>query len=209
MKPYYQEAGITIYHGDAREILPTLSVWADVVITDPVWPNALPSLAGAGDPLKLFTEAARLFCSIARRVVVHLGQTSDPRFLQAIPANLPFVRAAYLDYHRPIRFGRILYGGDIAYVFGRLPRSRKGGRVLSGRTVCKYLSRVNDHPCPRQQAHVDWLVKHYADGLVLDPFVGQGTSLIAARKAGYPAIGIEVNESYCEIAAERLRVEVA
>jgi hypothetical protein len=207
--PYYQQDGITIYHGDAREIMPQLTVWADVVITDPVWPNAKPSLAGASDPIGLFREAATIFQSITRRLVVHLGQTSDPRFLESIPASLKFVRVCYLNFHRPIRLGRILYGGDVAYVFGALPRSRKGGRVLSGQTVCKYIGRQNSHPCPRQQEHVDWLVKHYADGLILDPFLGQGSTVVAAARANYPAIGIEAVEEYCEITAKRLIQEKA
>jgi site-specific DNA-methyltransferase (adenine-specific) len=208
VKPYYEHAGITIYLGDCREVLPQLSVWPDCVITDPVWPNAKPELAGAGDPLSLFREAAALFPREARRIVVHLGQTSDPRFLCAIPADWPYMRTCWLAFHRPIRMGRILYGGDVAYIFGTAPKSRKGGRVLSGQTAAKYLGRVDDHPCPRTAEHLDWLLRFYADGLVLDPFCGRGTTLSAAIKAKYPAIGIEIEEKYCEIAAKRLSQEV-
>ena len=39
MKPYYQDASVTIYHGDAREIIPSLADF-DCVVTDPVWPNS-------------------------------------------------------------------------------------------------------------------------------------------------------------------------
>jgi hypothetical protein len=45
MKPYFEEDGISIYHGDCREILPTLS--ADAIITDPVWPQPSKLLQGA------------------------------------------------------------------------------------------------------------------------------------------------------------------
>jgi len=57
MKPYYEHAGITIYHGDSREIMPRLT--ADVVITDPVWPNAHPDLVGAEDPVGLWGGGVR------------------------------------------------------------------------------------------------------------------------------------------------------
>ena len=60
------------------------------------------------------------------------------------------------------------------------------------------------HPCPRRLEHVAWLVKLFADGLVIDPFAGVGTTLLAAKLSGYPAIGIEIDESYCEKAARRL-----
>jgi hypothetical protein len=56
VKPYYEEKGITIYNGDCRDILPHIS--ADTVITDPVWPNSLLSLAGGDRPYELFAEAA-------------------------------------------------------------------------------------------------------------------------------------------------------
>lgn len=208
MRPYYEHAGITIYHGDCREILPQLICWPDCVITDPVWPNAKPELRGSDDPYSLLRDAALLFPETAARVVIHLGQTSDPRILCAIPDRWPFMRVCWLAYHRPIRMGRILYGGDVAYVFGTAPKSCKGRRVLSGQTAAKYIGRTDAHPCPRTAEHLDWLLRFYADGLVLDPFCGRGTTLSAAVRAKYPAIGIEIDEKYCEIAAKRLSQEV-
>lgn len=50
----------------------------------------------------------------------------------------------------------------------------------------------------------DWLFKWYADGAVLDPFMGTGTSLDAALSKGVPYVGIEIEERYCEWAARRL-----
>ena len=46
MKPYYEHAGITIYHGDCREVLPHLVGTYETIVTDPVWPNASPLLRG-------------------------------------------------------------------------------------------------------------------------------------------------------------------
>lgn len=217
IQPYYEQDGITIYHGDCREILPLLQQF-DVTITDPVWPNSVfPSVSG---PAQLFAEAATLLTG--SRLVVHLGCTSDPRFLLGVPARFPFVRVSWLRYARPSYRGRILVGSDVAYVFGSIPPSRPGRHVLSGEVVARNNSnklqntgRGTDssddcdygslpHPSPRRYEHVSWLVGIYGDGGVMDPFCGTGTTLEAAKRAGWPAVGIEIEERYCEIAAKRL-----
>ena len=221
MTPYYEHAGITIYHGDCLEILPSIEQPA-VAITDPVWPNSVfPSVI---DPAGLFMQAAALLT--CERLVVHLGCASDPRFLAGVPARLPFVRACWLRYARPSYRGRILAGSDVAYVYGDIPPSRPGRHLLPGEVVaCKNNFRLQrtgrgkgtsrstayedlPHPSPRQYEHVQWLVRIYGGNGVIDPFAGSGTTLVAAKNQGLAAIGIEIEERYCEIAAKRLAQEV-
>lgn len=62
------------------------------------------------------------------------------------------------------------------------------------------------HPTAKPLELIEWLIRTYSNrgGLVLDPFVGSGTTLLAAQKLGRRAIGIECEEKYCEVAAERL-----
>lgn len=220
---FYEEPRIQLYCGDCREVLPLLEKRAEIIVTDPVWPNASPALRAADDPFGLFAEAAKLFPALANRLVVHLGCDSDPRFLHAIPAELPFFRVCWLEYVRPTYKGRLLYTGDVAYIFGTPPKSRAGRRVLSGR----YISTRADaerikvtkhkewgkpvpglHPAPRRFQHVRWIVAKFADGLVLDPFAGSGTTLLAAKSEGFSAIGIEIEAKWCEIVVHRLRQEV-
>ena len=220
-KPYYEHAGQTIYCGDCRDILPELPK-VDSIITDPMWPNGSTFLPGSENPEELFRQAALCFPQ-ADRVIVQLGCDSDPRFLHALSRKWPFFRVCWLEYACPTRKGRLLHTGDVAYVFGVPPASRPGRRVMPGRCIStqadaqrKRLTRhkewgrpVSDlHPCPRRYEHVRYLVSHYADGLVLDPFVGSGTTLLAAKQCGYDAIGIEISPEYCEIAAKRLAQEV-
>ena len=208
MKPYYSESGVEIYHADARELVSELDF--DSVITDPVWPNAAVPLAGHSDPHGLLSQVL-MGCSAAARVAIQLGCDSDSRFTTAVPAIWPFFRVAWLEMARPHYKGRLMYGSDVAYLFGAPPQSRKGAHVIPGRFIDADSSgRQSDHPCPRKLNTVAWLVRWWSEptDTILDPFCGSGTTLVAAKNKGRKAIGIEVEERYCAMAAERLRQEV-
>lgn len=193
--------------GDCREILQELSPGeVETVITDPVWPNALNSLAGAEDPQGLFEEMCRQLVPLEiERLVVQIGFNSDPRFLGGVPAQFPFLRACSLKYVMPSRHGRYLNTGDLAFVFGQWPPSRVGRRVLPGEvTSFENKKQGVEHPCPRRLTHVRWLVKWWADGTVLDPFAGSGTTGVAAVQAGLPFVGIEIEKRWFDEACERI-----
>ncbi len=195
-----------IITGDARQVLGEIQ--ADprrtVVITDPVWPNPIPELVGSDDPLGLFCEAAAHFPRIAKRVIVVLGVHSDPRFLSAIPKELPFIAALRLRYPVPKRLGRTLVGADIAYAFGRMPEPTRNPPELCP-CECHWLpsryqaraigiEHPGGHPCSRSVGHMLWLIEHWTrpGDLVLDPFCGVGTTLWAARRYWRDALGIEI-----------------
>lgn len=221
MKPYYQHGGITIYNADCRQILPLIEQ-PDTCIVDPVWPNSVfPNVA---DPQQLFAEACALLS--VERLVVHLGCRSDPRFLAAVPSRYPYLRTCWLRYAHPSYVGRVLMGADVAYAFGEAPPSRKGRHLLPGEvTASKNDTKLQHtkrgtgtfgttdfaalpHPAPRRSEHLAWLVRTFVDVAVIDPFAGTGTTLAAAKTLGIPAVGIEIEERYCEIAASRLSQEV-
>lgn len=213
--PYYDHAGITIYHGDARDVLPDIEGY-DSVVTDPIWPNnAVQEFKGI-DAAKLLTETL-LLCS-AKRVVIQIGSDTDPRFMGAVPEKFPFMRTCWLRYARPSYKGRHLNGSDVAFVFGEpVPASCFDGRrhLMPGESpteneVCSTESngRYPGHPCPRRYTHVRWLVSNFTESFVVDPFLGSGTTLRAAKNLGRRAIGIECEEKFCEIAAKRMSQEV-
>jgi DNA methylase len=208
-RPYFERDGIVIYHGDARKILPLLPRRSfDVVLTDPVWPDAEPELRGRGDEVELFRSVAGDMVRLAPRIVVQLGADTDPRFLSPISRKVPFLRTCWLSYTAPHYKGMLLMDADVAYVFGQPPERAGSHGVLPGRCSENSFNRDHKrirHPCPRSITHVRWLVRWFVQGPVLDPFMGSGSTLVAAHEAGWPAVGVEVEERFCQEAVRRLR----
>jgi site-specific DNA-methyltransferase (adenine-specific) len=209
MQPYYDKDGITIYCGDAREVIPQIGP-VDRVITDPVWPTCHAGfLAGSDDPHGLLRSSLQVIHE-AKTIVICLGFTCDPRFLTAVPDRWTWIRSQQMPYAVPGYQGRLLGGDEVAYVFGQIP---KGTGLIPGRlpTETRWKSqRANGHPCPRSLVHARALVKWWtASGdVLLDPFAGSGTTLVAGKLAGLRTIGIETDESYCKIAVKRLRQRI-
>lgn len=209
-KPYYQDDYCTIYHGDCREILPSLDS-VDLVLTDPIWPNS--TIWPNVDCYRLFREAAGLWKS--ERVAVHLGCDVDPLLMEPLRTRYDFFRVCWLSLMRPSYHGRVLYGADVGYLWGPPPAAKDmHSNLVAGFSECKDTSnRGKDccgHPCPRKLKHVAFLAYEWSlpSGLILDPFMGSGTTLRAAKNLGRKAIGIELEEKYCEMAVKRLAQEV-
>ncbi len=190
----------------------------DVILTDPVWPNALPELAGSHEPEELLSNVLCYAPDILNdngRIIIHMRRDSDPRILSAVPMSLNFMVSAILPYAVPSRKGRILNSYDIAYLYGKPPASRPGNRILPGQIHPDFCpaalptKKLTSHPCPRQLTHVEWLIEKFTnpDDLILDPFMGSGTTGIAALNRGRRFIGIEIDHKYWLEAEERLRKE--
>lgn len=224
IKPYYQDEWTTIYHGDCREILPQLGP-AETVITDPVWPNGKADLIGSEDPVGLFQEMIAALPE-ADRFVVQLGCDTDPRFLSVIPQAWLFLRVIWLRYANPSYKGRLLLSSDVAYAFGKWPRSIAGRRVIGGehtstrpdkmfiRHVDRHKKATSTgirqlpHPTARRYEHVRFLISQFSEQRVLDPFMGSGTTAVAAKNLNRKFVGIEIKEEYCELAVKRLSQSV-
>ena len=197
---------VTLYHGDCREILPLLPA-VDAVITDPVWPNAPEGLFAVDNPESLLSEA--LQCVTARRIVIVLRYDSDPRFLRAVPERYPFFRVQVLRYAVPERNGRKLGGMELAYSFGEPVSSAPGKRLIPGWSPAATRSAKgeSEHPCNRSLFHTQWLVNWWSSegDVIVDPFMGGGTTVEAALNLGRRVIGIEIKREYFDMTVSRIR----
>ena len=209
MTPYATGSDWTIYCGNALDLLSSLK--PSHVVTDPVWPN-VPAKLDWGDPYKLFEAFCSLLPNTVERMAVVLGCVSDPRFLRFVPDRLRFLRVMHLRYALPSRIGRTLINADYAYLFGSAPTPMEGRRIVPGEITVADNRELHEpnfdggHPCPRRLKHMGFIVEHFCriNDLVLDPFCGSGTTLVACRDRGIKSVGIEINEKYAELAADRL-----
>ncbi len=213
MKPYFSDSLVTIYHGDSRDLLHIDStISAECIITDPVWPNTKVPLFGSDDAqgmLHLVLLRVLVSANVVR-AAIHLGCDSDPRFLAAVSERLAFFRVCWLEYALPINKGRLLYGADVAYLYGPPPPVSTGHALIPGMSMDSSSNgKQSLHPCPRKLNHVRWLVDKWsaASETILDPFMGSGTTMVAAKSLGRRSIGIEYEERFCEMAADRCRQE--
>jgi site-specific DNA-methyltransferase (adenine-specific) len=208
--PYYADDLVTIYHGDARGIAPTLT-GIEAVVSDPPygmgWDTDTRRFAGGSD-------ASRRRRGVGRQSprVVADDMPFDPtpwleygdvilwgsnHFAATLPRGTTLVWLKRLD----AGFGSFLSDAELAW--------QKGGhgvychRDLS--MAAEARSRV--HPTQKPVGLMRWCVAR-TRGTVLDPFMGSGSTLVAAKDAGRRAIGIEIEERYCEIAARRCSQEV-
>jgi site-specific DNA-methyltransferase (adenine-specific) len=201
----------TLYCGDAATIIEH-GLDVDAVITDPVWPNAPDGLFEMGklkQPHQLFNYVLRHIS--ASTLVIILGFDSDPRFLDAVPRNWPFVRSQQLPYALPSYRGRLLGGDEMVYIFGDIP---KGRGLIPGRArviASHKAKRATGHPSPRADDHMEQLVGWWTlpGETILDPFMGTASTAIAAAKTGRKFIGIEIEPKYFDIACERIAAAYA
>lgn len=202
MRPYYEHAGITIYHGDCREVLPTLAV--DVVVTDPPYGTGCAPRGGkkAGtialgsgftaewdqfDPswLSLWSGPAAVFSGI--RFVFRLAAAMNADGLLVYVKSNPNPLGSSFE-----------------------PCATRGFGAVRGRQHVVAYNAFNgqQHPTQKPLEVMQWVVGLAPPGVVADPFMGSGSTLVAAKNLGRRAIGIEIEERYCEIAARRLSQEV-
>ena len=204
IKPYYNHNGIVIIHGDCREILPTLR--GDCIIADPPYGVGKAYGDGSDDTIELFKWAV---CMIAD---------------SGLPASVCAPVCRLFDVPRRPQWTAVWtkrYGasGLIAYPIyphweALLLYNIKGdyaGNNGHRSDVFNFdpeKAAGSGHPTPKPQALMAELIRWFDRDTIIDPFMGSGTTLVAAKNLGRRAIGIEIEEKYCEIAAKRLSQEV-
>jgi site-specific DNA-methyltransferase (adenine-specific) len=215
VKPYYADSNVTLYHGDCLEVTEWLA--ADVLITDP--PYGMKNISrGTYDSTTGITHkpvgAERIasdhnvecrdkaLALWGHRPRVVFGTWRQPR---PDPVDHRLIWHKQGQAPGPLSAAFMLQDEEI-YVTGR-------GFVESSppmRTVITTQERrsgqvaVIGHPTPKPVSLMELLITRCPPGVIADPFAGAGATLLAARNQRRQAIGVELEERYCEIAARRL-----
>lgn len=204
MTPYYEEDGITIYHGDCREIIEHLQP-VDLVVTDPPYSVG----RSEGEFSASGNIAVALHLASRKAPTMCVFGTSSGRgyeFIRSSIRTLPHCRT--LAWHRryvnspaagPWRWDLVLI-----HVFGKGAFGRPETSSLIQTDGTQSLALETGHRSPVPTSVMERLYHPFAPGVVMDPFMGSGATLLAAKHLGGRAIGIEIEERYCEIAARRL-----
>ena len=221
MKPYYSDALVTLYHGDALEVLPDLrDGCAGAVILDPPYSFESISVRGkddgaagtSGAPVMLFhrslIETRRLLANggIAP-ILFQWRRFADVQYLASL-AGLRLSACVIWDRER------IGTGGLFRSTWDPILVASKGSPNLRDKAAVPNLIRVppvtgGDHPYEKPPALWSPFLSRIPRGVtVVDPFAGLGASGLAARVQGQRWIGVEAEERFCEVAAQRLSQEV-
>ena len=220
MKPYYEQDGIVIYNADCRDVLPTLEP-VDLVLTDPPY-NVGYHYASYNDNMNEADYFTWLGETIGERCVfIHYPE--DVFQYAAEIGIVPSKAIAWIYHANTPRQWRMIawFGIDPDLSLGHQeyqnPTDKRiQKRIAAGESARLYdwweIEQVKnisdektDHPCQIPIALMRRVLEVTPTAqTILDPFMGSGTTLRAAKDLGRKAIGIEIEERYCEIAANRM-----
>jgi DNA modification methylase len=220
LRPYYSESGITIYHGDCREILPYID--RGLMVTDPPYNvgyhyNEYDDAKDADEywtflnqvlgmplvfihyPENLF-PLAKAFHRVPDKIVAWIYHANTPRQWRAVAwfGIAPDLSRDGQAYRNPDdrRVRELIAAGREARLYDWWIHEQ----------VKNVSQEKTEHPCQIPLSLMLRILRVTPfDRPVIDPFCGSGTTLVAARELERHAIGIECSEEYCEAAANRLR----
>lgn len=198
MKPYYQDSAVTIYNCDCLELLFSIKDEDfDLLLTDPPYPNRA----------NYFSDQIR-----SARLVLNSSWIAGRSFvfwdkLGELPTYAPVV-ARHIWYrtnsNRPDNYEMIYETNTDGLI--KASRVMPHAVISLGLTGCK---QATEHPTQKNEELITQILSLANDSkIILDPFMGSGTTLRAAKDMGRKAIGIEIEERYFEIAAKRMSQEV-
>jgi DNA modification methylase len=211
IKPYFQDEWATIYYADCRDILPELPK-VDLVLTDPPYGINIAKNGKIGgkkcanvknygiqewDKKPIDDELIKMVIEKANHSIIFGGNyyLFNPSSCWIVwdkdnTANFADCELAWTNYDTAVR----------KYLW------RWNGMLQQDMTNKEY----RYHPTQKPLGLFNLILSDYSKetDLILDPFMGSGTTLVAAKKLGRHSIGIEISEKYCEIAVKRLQQTV-
>ncbi len=222
MKPYYQDDFVTLYHADCLEH-PELWTCADVLVTDPPYGRAWRQGELKGHVRNEASDDGILNDSTTqtRDEALTLWGKDRPAIvfgdlMLAPPAGtkLTAIYAKTTDSGIRGAIGKVRRDAESIYFWGKW-QSGIGGRSSIFRVAAPSISgahgvvsKAGGHPHAKALNVLEELIILTPPGAIADPFAGSGSTLVAAKALGRKAVGVELEEKYCEIAANRLAQEV-
>jgi len=223
MTPYYQEKWVTIYNGDCREILPQLDVKVDLVLTDPPYNIGANYSGNSSDSKDDYWEWFKdiiTLCRAKSEIVIFTHKVQALRYIidwdwvgiwnKPYSSGTRMGNSNIVPHYEPIfMYGIHKLGVHSKYtsdVFTQNPSGQGQVGGYHGREVAKVA--VEGHRFTKPNELITTLIELYGNDLILDPFLGSGTTCYCAKKLNRYSIGIEIVEKYCEIAAKRCSQEV-
>ena len=217
---YYSDDLVTIYHGDCREIIPALSR-VDAVVTDPPffmpaahfqsrvkWQRSWGDVSVLGTFWAAIVDLAVPQLKETGHFVTFCNGDSYPVFYPEMYRRFDTLTCLVWDKGH-VGLGRIWRHQHELAIAARWAESFVdiGGKLHSDVIrVPATPSAGRDHPVEKPAALLRAIIEPITpgSGVVLDPFMGGGSTLVAARDLGRRVIGIEIEERYCEAAVRRL-----
>lgn len=198
MKPYYEHAGITIYHGDCREVLPELSEF-DLMLTDPPYGLGKKMQGGTWGKAEKYGEMWEWDIAPDAESILGLAASATNSIVWGGNYfGLPPSRC-WLSWSK-VNAVPTMASMELAWTTLDRPAREWRGPVSTHDT---------GHPTQKPIDLFSWCLS-LVPGVrsVFDPFAGSGTTGLAAKEMGLSAVLVELSERYCEIAAKRLAQEV-
>lgn len=221
MTPYYDHAGITIYHGDCADVLPWLE--ADVLITDPPYGVNMGECGAKNQGWRHGMQHDGYDCyedtyeNFTGTIVPRLNLAIE-RTKRALVWTGPHIHEqrkpdAIGGVFCPSGAGRNVWGFKSllpVLLYGTAPDLHKGAKTPTAIWSQERSGKdALGHPCPKPDKWMTWSVQlaSLPGEIIVDPFMGAGGTLKSAKNMGRRAVGVDLSERYCEIAAKRLAQE--
>jgi site-specific DNA-methyltransferase (adenine-specific) len=227
MTPFYERDGITIYCGDCLEVMPQLKIQFDAVITDPPYgtndgrgkvhkiKNELVEFdVGEWDkilPLE-WIKLAMFLLKSGCWIIVFTDNLSVKTVWDEIEDNNGNGKQTFYwikSNPPPQPRNNFCSGVETAILAtkGIVKKWYGGGWYKNYFEYPLVTNNRTNHPTQKPVMVINYLQNAITTNgdLILDPFMGSGTTLVAAQNGGRRAVGIEISEEYCKIAVERLR----
>lgn len=198
--PYYQDDYVTIYNADCLDILPSLAP-IDCIITDPPY-----GINFGYDEYKDSPEKHRE--QINKWMLAFKGVSDKIALTPGILQMWDYPKPDWvLCWRKTFSVSRSLFGSNNWEPVLYYGKGGKNGRQ-SDYFEATFMNdkQAAQHPCPKPIKWAKWLMITIAkeSELIVDPFMGSGTVILAAKQLGRKAVGIEISKKYCDVAIERL-----